>query len=131
MIEKGLERLENYDFEYDIFGGNDYHFVEFIGRQMLAEVKKSIEGYGYCPLSYFEKIETEYQSYSILRDLSRIHEIRHPIIIPTRFLANIDADYLQVYNAKITTNTEIDVADDGEDKIFIYTVKPFLIMHKG
>jgi CRISPR-associated Cas5-like protein len=125
LIDNAFERIRNYEFEYDVFGGNDYHFVEFIGEPRLAEVKKSREGYGYCPSKYFERIEA--QSFAVVHNKDSIQElVTYPLVVPVMFLANVNKEFLQVYGAKVILSKEIDVVDDGESKIFVYNVGPFL-----
>ena len=58
LIEEGAERLKELDFEYEVFGGNDYNFVEYVGGVRRAKLIKSTKGRGYCKLRDFEKLET-------------------------------------------------------------------------
>lgn len=125
LLEDGMKRLRDFDFEYEVFGGNDYHFVEFIGDPKPAKIYNSREGYGYCPREDFEGIETE--SFSIAYDISMVKGAKCPIIMPVTFLANVRADYIQVYGAKIIAKKDLTVVDDGESKIFVYNVNPFLV----
>jgi len=125
MLEEGMKRLRDFDFEYEIFGGNDYHFVEFVGDPRPARVYNSKEGYGYCPREDFERLETD--SFNMVYDISAIEGTKHPIIMPITFLANVNADYMQVYGAKIIARRELTIVDDGESKIFVYEVNPFLV----
>jgi hydroxyethylthiazole kinase-like sugar kinase family protein len=46
--------------------------------------------------------------------------------MPTQFLANVNVEFIEVYGAKIITKGELDVVNDGESKIFVYEVAPFL-----
>lgn len=126
LIEKGLEKLERYEFEYDIFGGNDYHFVDFIGKPKVANVEKSFDGYGYCTSEDFDRIEAKL--FNMTWKIEGIKEVQHPLIIPTTFLANVNKDFIQVYGAKIIVKRELDVVNDGESKIFVHKVKPFLVV---
>jgi CRISPR-associated Cas5-like protein len=125
LIDEGYRRIENLEFEYEIFGGNDYHFVDHIGKPKYAILEKSYEGYGYCPREDFNRIEAD--SFSIVRNIELITEKNIPVILPVRFLANVNKDFLQVYGAKIISKRELDVVNDRESKIFVYNVKPFLV----
>jgi len=125
LIDEGIRRLRNFDFEYEIFGGNDYHFIEFIGEPRIAKIVQDREGYGYCPREYFERIEAE--SFNITYNTGAIEEMKSPIVIPVMFLANVNKEFIQVYGAKIITKRELNVVDDGESKIFVYEVNPFLV----
>ena len=126
LIYNGFERLKRLDIEYDLFGGNDYHFVEYIGDPKLADVEKGREGYGYCPREDFEGVEST--SFNIVFSATAIESMRSPIIVPVTFLANINRDFIQVYGAKIITKRELSIVNDIESKIFIYEVAPFLVM---
>jgi hypothetical protein len=126
LLEEGMKRLRDFDFEYEIFGGNDYHFVEFVGDPRPARVYNSKEGYGYCPREDFERLETDSDSFNIVYSISAIEEAKYPMIMPVTFLANVKADYIQVYGAKIIARRELTIVDDGESKIFVYEVNPFL-----
>jgi hypothetical protein len=125
LLEEGMRRLRDFDFEYEIFGGNDYHFVEFVGDPRPARVYNSREGYGYCPREDFERLETD--SFNIVYDISAVEGTKYPVILPVTFLANVKADYIQVYGAKIIASRELAIIDDGESKIFVYEVNPFLV----
>jgi CRISPR-associated Cas5-like protein len=126
IIEKGIKRVKELNFEYDIFGGNDYHFVDFIGELRVASVEKSNLGRGYCPLEYFEGVETNTINMSWNAD--DIRSLQQPLITPVTFIANINKIFIQVYGAEIKTKRELEVVSDGESKIFVYKVEPFLIL---
>lgn len=126
LIEEGLERLKKFDFEYDVFGGNDYHFVDFIGDPKLARVEKSVDGYGYCRSRDFKKISVE--SFNVTWDVKMLKDMQLPLIIPVIFLADVNDEFIQVYGAKIIAKRRLDVINDGESKIFVHKVKPFLVM---
>jgi CRISPR-associated Cas5-like protein len=124
LIEEGIRRLREFDFEYEVFGGNDYHFADFVGNPKSAKKEKSREGFGYCPKEEFEGIEAK--SFTITYDSTITEQIKPPIIMPTQFLANVNVEFIEVYGAKIITKGELDVVNDGESKIFVYEVAPFL-----
>ncbi|MEM2534910.1 MAG: CRISPR-associated protein Cas5, partial [Candidatus Nezhaarchaeales archaeon] len=126
LIEEGMRRLKEYDFEYDIFGGNDYHFVEFIGDPKLAKLEKSLEGYGYCRREDFYDVDTE--SFDVLWDTIGFDDKAAPLVMPVTFLANVKEDFIQVYGAKIRLKSEREVVSDSESKIFVHKVKPFLTL---
>jgi CRISPR-associated Cas5-like protein len=123
LIEEGIRRLREYDFEYEVFGGNDYHFADFVGNPRTAKIEKSREGFGYCPKEEFEGIEAT--SFTITYDPTVMDQIKPPIVMPTQFLANVNAEFIEVYGAKIITKSELDVVNDGESKIFVYKAVPF------
>jgi len=56
VISELYDRLSNLDFEYAIFGGNDYNFMYNIGRPKRAEYLLSKEAYGYCRLAELESL---------------------------------------------------------------------------
>ena len=125
LIDEGLKKLGEYDFEYEVFGGNDYHFPEFIGDPKPAKVEKSREGCGYCPREDLDRVETE--SFNVAFNVDALEWIKPPIIVPVMFLANVNMEFVQVYGAKIVAKRELNVVNDGENKIFIHEVKPFLV----
>ncbi len=127
LIEEGLRRLKEYDFEYDVFGGNDYHIVEFIGEPKRAELEKSSEGYGYCRREDFGRIEAE--SFNVVWSAKTLRGESTPIVMPVKFLANVKEEFIQVYGAKILLKKEQDVVNDGESKIFVHKIKPFLDLY--
>jgi CRISPR-associated Cas5-like protein len=126
LIDEGLRRLREYDFEYEVFGGNDYNLPEFIGDPKPAKVEKSREGCGYCPHEDLDRVEAE--SFNVAFNVDALEWMKPPIIVPVMFLANVNMEFVQVYRAKIITKKELNVVNDGEDKIFVYKVKPFLVM---
>jgi CRISPR-associated Cas5-like protein len=126
LIDEGLRRLREYDFEYEVFGGNDYNLPEFIGDPKPAKVEKSREGCGYCPREDLDRVEAE--SFNVAFNVDALEWMKPPIIVPVMFLANVNMEFVQVYRAKIITKKELNVVNDGEDKIFVYKVKPFLVM---
>jgi hypothetical protein len=54
--------------------------------------------------------------------------LKTPLIVPATFLADIHAEYIQVFGAEIITSKELLVVNDGDSKVFVYKVKPFLAM---
>ncbi|MEM4889652.1 MAG: CRISPR-associated protein Cas5, partial [Thermosphaera sp.] len=85
LIKEGLRRLREYDFEYDIVGGNDYHFVEFIGNPKPARLEESLEGYGYCRCEDFERVEAS--SFDVIWEARSTNGGSTPLIMPVSFLA--------------------------------------------
>ncbi|MEM1515740.1 MAG: CRISPR-associated protein Cas5 [Nitrososphaerota archaeon] len=126
LVGEGMKRLKEHDVEYDIFGGNDYHFIEFIGDPKPAELKKSSEGCGYCRREDFERIEAE--TFNVVWEMRGIGGELTPLVMPVTFLANVKEDFIQVYGAKIRLKSEREVVNDGESKIFVHKVKPFLTL---
>ena len=125
LIEEGAERLKELDFEYEVFGGNDYNFVEYVGGVRRAKLIKSTKGRGYCKLRDFEKLETD--SFHMVWNLSS--QIRQPLILPVRFREyETFEEYIQAYGAEIVACRALDTVDDGESRIFVYRVRPFLVM---
>jgi len=125
LIETLLEKLKNFDFEYDVFGGNDYHFVEYIGEVKPAVIEKSKEGYGYCPREYFEKVDAE--TYKIMYNTGSLEKTEIPVMIPVKFLARVNTEFIQVFKAKIYVKKDLYVVNDGYDKVFVYNVEQFMI----
>ncbi len=57
LIKELEERLSNLDFEFEIFGGNDYNFASWIGDVKRAKLVKTKEGHGYCRLTDLEGMD--------------------------------------------------------------------------
>lgn len=125
LIEEGMKRLKEYDFEYDIFGGNDYHFVEFISDPKPARLERSLEGYGYCRREDFERIKAD--SFDVIWEARGINGGSIPLVMPVTFLADVKGDFIQVYGAKIRLRSMREVVNDGESEIFVHKVRPFLV----
>jgi len=126
LVEEGMRRLKEFDFEYEVFGGNDYHFVHYVGDPKPAKVYSSHEGYGYCPREDFERIDAT--SYNVIFNANTIGSAKSPIVMPVMFLAKVNAEFVQVYGAKIVAKRELTVVDDGESRVFVYEVDPFLVV---
>ena len=125
LIDRSANRLRNLDFEYDVFGGNDYNFIDEAGDVRLATVTKSRSGRGYCRRTDFDRMETI--SFDVVRDITWAKRL--PLMMPVVFLrAGVPEEFIQVYGADILTREEVDVVDDGESKVFVYNVRPFLAM---
>jgi len=125
LMKEGVRRLKELDFEYEVFGGNDYNFVEYIGEVKEAKLVKSTRGSGYCKRDDFKKLEAS--RFYIVRDLGL--QIRQPLILPVKFHeGGVFEDYIQAYGAEIVSYRALDAVDDNESKIFVYKVKPFLVM---
>lgn len=124
LITQGFNKLKELDFEYDIFGGNDYHFVDFIGEVKHASLEKSRIGRGYCALEDFESVET-----SNFRIMSGVDEHFKPLpmVIPAMFLADVKKPFVMVYGADIRAKKELEIVNDGESKIFVHKAAPFVV----
>lgn len=57
LMERLEGRLSRLDFEFELFGGNDYNFVSWVGDVRRARIVRTREGYGYCRLSDLEGVE--------------------------------------------------------------------------
>jgi len=111
IYEELLERLKTYNFVYDIYGGNDYNFVEWIGEIKEAKVMKKKRGWGYCPVELFSSIGSGYSA----------------VVSSDIVVANIKKKFVFVYGAEVHLKGESWVVDDGESIIFIYEAKPFIV----
>jgi hypothetical protein len=124
MLEELLKRLRTLDFQYEIFGGNDYNFPLFIDKPLEAKIIKSKAGRGYCPTRLLESLKAErnYQVISTLRQLST----SGPIIVPGYVSAEVREPYLFAYGADLIVREELDTVDDGESRIFVYPAWKFV-----
>lgn len=127
LVKKVLRRLRAFDFEYEIFGGNDYHLVEHMGKPREARVIKSKRGRGYCPASELEKIEA--LNYKIILNTKNSFSksnLQPPIV----FFADVGLQlktFAFVYGANIITKTERDAVQDEESTIYVY--RPQLVVY--
>ena len=119
--KKASKRIKELDFEHDIFGGNDYHFVDYIGDVCdEARLVISKNGRGYCPRDALLRIES--QNYKVIIDpkYSLWGNVRRlPLMIFDTVGPKIEA-FAFVYGANIITNVEIDAVQDMESTIFVY-----------
>lgn len=127
VVDEGLRRIRELDFEYDVFGGNDYHFVEYIGDVRVANLTKGREGGGYCPVDYVQSIKA--QSCNVVFDtgvLLKRSSARTPVA--TYALVGPEMERLVfVYGATIVTKNDVDVVQDGESSIFVYESARYMI----
>ena len=118
-IEEGLRRLRKLDFEYDIFGGNDYHFVDYIGDVREAHLIKSREGSGYCPVEDVQHIGArEYEIIANTNYLSK-NSMRFPLVISAPIGPEMEP-FLFVYKTNIITKLERIAVQDEESTIFVF-----------
>jgi len=57
LIKELERRIRDLDFEFDLFGGNDYNFVSYIGDVKKAKLARTESGYGFFKLSDLRGIE--------------------------------------------------------------------------
>jgi len=119
VIDEGLRRIRELNFEYDIFGGNDYHFVHYIGDAREARLIRSKEGTGYCPAKDVYSINA--QEYEIIAANSCLSErgISLPVVISAPVGPVMDV-FTFVYKASIITKSERYAVQDDESTIFVF-----------
>jgi len=57
IIDELEGRIEHLDFEFELFGGNDYNFVSYVGEVREGKLVRTLQGQGYCRLSDLEGVE--------------------------------------------------------------------------
>ncbi len=58
LIEEVIDRAKRLSFEYEVYGGNDYHFLTDLGAVRKASYSdKMEEAYGYCRLGDLQTIQ--------------------------------------------------------------------------
>lgn len=107
LIQKLLERIETLNFEFDLFGGNDYNFVSDIGRARKAELKVADSGYGYCKLGDLIGFEGD--------GVIQIDEVNEGYI----------RKYAFGYRLKLRVNRGLAVFD-GDNSVFVHNAWKFL-----
>jgi len=112
VLEECMNRISSLDFEFEVFGGNDYNFLASIGKPNLGKVIESREGRGYCPLRFFYSIKPDDDKAIVSSDY--VH-------------ANIREKYVFAYKATIACRKELPVVNDGKSKIFVYPARDFIV----
>jgi len=108
---KIIRRLKTLDFKYEIYGGNDYNFVENIWEIKEAKLITTNIGQGYCLGKDFNDV--------LIKDES--------MILSDIVLADIKDRLIFAYGAEICTKGKIKAVDDGESKIFVHQASKFLV----
>ena len=104
-------RLINLRFEASIFGGSDYHFVRDIGDVREAVFKSGLDGEGYVPRSEF-------------RGIKPFNGAAESYFAYVR--GNIREDFVFVYRGLIESKEELNLVDDGVNKVFVYKASEFI-----
>lgn len=125
LIGQGFDRIETLDFENDIFGGNDYHFVDSISEVRHAFLEKSQIGRGYCALEDFKSVEAS--EFRIISKVSELYLKPLPTVIPALFLADVKKPFVMVHGTNIRARRELEVVNDGKSKIFVHKAAPFMV----
>jgi len=119
VISEGLRRLRNLDFEYEVFGGNDYHFVDYIGDPNEARYVKSKEGSGYCPAEDLQSIKSqEFRVVINCKHLSRTNA-QLPIVMFSPVGPEMRC-FVFAYGARLVTKSERSAVKDEDSTIFVY-----------
>ncbi|GAY26332.1 hypothetical protein ATG_15350 [Desulfurococcaceae archaeon AG1] len=130
IIEEGLRRLRELDFIYDVFGGNDYHFIDYIGDVKEAILIKSVEGTGYCPEKLVQDIRAWEYKYELVYNtkyyLVERRDKRLPLIVVAPVGPELE-NFVFVYRATIVAKSEIDAVQDKESTIFVFDPVRYLV----
>lgn len=127
VVKECSRRLLEFDFKYDVFGGNDYHFVEYIGNVREGRLIESKKGSGYCPAKYLGQIKSEV--YTIITDTMYIPNRgipQTPIVIFAQIGPHME-NFAFVYRADIIITQETNAVSDGESTIFVYDPTRYLV----
>lgn len=128
LIEKGMEQVKCLNFEYDVFGGNDYHLAEEVSQPRKARFYKSRIGRGCCPADEFKKIISNNATVIPSGSLEYVRTKRaEPLIIPASILADVQKRFIFVFGADVEAKSELNVVDDGKSKVFVYKSSSFLV----
>lgn len=112
LVEELFERLKTLNFEAPIFGGNDYHFVKYIGDVKMGELVKSNKGEGYL-------------SRDLVRNIYNFNGVSAQIYV-AYVRASIRKDFVFVYNGYIESSEPVDIVEDGANKIFVHPAWDFI-----
>ena len=102
------DRLMRLDFGFEVYGGNDYNFLSWVGKPRDAKLSLSDEGEGICKLEYLESIEG---SGTLYLDDVNDGEV-------SRYAFGLDM--------RMRTKAPLPVVEDGERKIFVHDPSKFL-----
>ncbi len=129
VVEEGLRRLRELDFEYEIFGGNDYHFVDYVGDAREARLVKSREGAGYCPSERVREVRVQERRLGTMHGTRRLVEGRGervPMLVISPVGPALE-DFVFAYRAIIVADTEMDAVQDEESTIFVFDPVRYLV----
>ncbi len=56
-VDELERRLKHLDFEFELFGGNDYNFASYVGEVRKGKLVRTKRGHGYCRLSDLDGVE--------------------------------------------------------------------------
>ncbi len=107
MKELG-ERISRLDFEFEIFGGNDYNFASWIGDVRRARLVRTKEGHGYCRLEDLEGIDGS--------GTLHIDEVNESGVVKYAFGQGVT----------LKLRKEALAVDDGQDSILVHESWKFL-----
>jgi len=133
MLRECVRRINDLDLEFDIFGGNDYNFVHYIGDVRYGSLIKSRDGRGYCPITAFEEVRAATGSFNVLFDAEELGStaIVQPTVIPAYVGADIRERFVFSYGADLIVREPLDVINDGVSKIFVYPAAKFVVKWGG
>ncbi|MEM3587875.1 MAG: hypothetical protein QXO71_11210, partial [Candidatus Jordarchaeaceae archaeon] len=126
VIKECIDRLKELDFEYEIFGGNDYHMVEEIGDIREAKLVKEKVGSGYCPLEFFEDVKSSEYEVDLEGGL-RGRKIASLPLVSISVIGPSLERFIFAYGTEIIAREYIDAVNDEEDKIFVYNPVRYLV----
>ncbi len=106
-----MYRLRNFEFVYDVYGGNDYNFVDRIWAIKKAKILTSDRGRGYCSIDDFKSVEPDGKA----------------IISSDVVLANVKKKFVFVCYGEIILKNKLLVVQDDESRVIVHKASPFLV----
>jgi len=116
LISELYDRINNGEFEYEIYGGNDYHFIDYYGDVNRGEYIETIEAYGYSEKNHVEEIKP----------------IKNPAFAKIDYVHNIEQQEIEsfvfVYQALIKVKKPKPAIKDSEHVFFIHNPLKYLLV---
>ena len=113
FLEELRRRVDDRDFYYDVYGGNDYNFLKDMRSEGLVDVSESNSGKGYCKL---EDLDSFHPADSKRQGFIQIEFVNDESITKYAF---------GVMSTLVTKQKRL-VAGMGEDAIFLHPAEIFL-----
>jgi len=113
FLEELRRRVDDRDFYYDVYGGNDYNFLKDMRSEGLVDVSESNSGKGYCKL---EDLDSFHPADSKRQGFIQIDFVNDKSI--TKYAFGI--------MSMLVTKQKTLVAGKGEEAIFLHPAEIFL-----
>jgi CRISPR-associated Cas5-like protein len=125
IMDELRRRLESLDFEYEIFGGNDYHFLEDVGKICAAKLVLDRLGEGYLSPDLFGGLKRWKEGVNIVIGNQKRIQKKLPMVIRTQVGPSLET-FLVTVATNMIAKKRVEIVDDGYDRIFVHDPRRFL-----